>query len=139
MARKILNLKRQKLKFYFPTKISWNPFAWLDRKAKRLPKRILFALVFFLATTVLLNLENQKMNQKVLGAKTAVTADQKAATSWEGILRERPDYRDGWIQLAATYAQLGEKQKAREALARAKILDPFNENILNFEKILEME
>ena len=135
MARKIL--KKQKLKFYFPKKILWNPFSSLDKKAKKVPKNLLFALIFFLASSSLLIEENQRINQKILGFQTQLRADQKIAFDWEQILLERPNYRDGWIQLAAIYYKLGNKEKARQALTKAKTQDPTNETILSFERLLE--
>lgn len=84
----------------------------------------------------MVNIENQRTAQKILGAQTHLKLDQKIITYWEQILEERPDYRDGWIQLAAAYLKTGEKSKAKEALSRAKTLDPTNETILNFEKLI---
>ena len=103
---------------------------------KKIPKKFLLNLVFFIATLFLVNLENQKMAQKTLGAQTQLKVDQQTVAAWELILDERPDYRDGWIQLAAAYFKAGDKQKAKEALLRAKVLDSTNEIILNFEKLL---
>ena len=77
------------------------------------------------------------MSQKILGQQTQIRADQQTITAWEQILEERPDYRDGWIQLAAAYYKIGERLKAKQALEKAKALDPNNETILNFEKFLE--
>lgn len=137
MARKILNkINKERLKFYFPTKISWNPFTYLDRKAKPIPKNIILAVIFLILSLFLLKEENQRNHQRVLGLQTQLKTDQKTAFDWEQILAERPDYRDGWIQLAAIYHKLGNKEKAKEALFRAKSLDPNNETILSFEKII---
>ena len=98
---------------------------------------LLVSLAFFLLTLFSVNLENQRMFKKVLGAQTQLKLDQQTIAAWEQILDERPDYRDGWIQLAAAYYKIGDKQKAKEALLKAKALDPTNEVILNFEKLLE--
>lgn len=135
MAKKIL--KKQKLKFYFPTKIRWNPFSYLDRKAKKIPKNIILALFLVFVSLWLLRTENKRINQRILGVQTKLQADQKTAFDWEQILAERPDYRDGWIQLAAIYYKLGNKEKAKEAISKAKVLDPTNPTILSFEKLLE--
>ncbi|MGB9637569.1 MAG: tetratricopeptide repeat protein [Microgenomates group bacterium] len=140
MARKILKsskTKGKKIKFYFPKKINYNPFSYLDKKAKRIPKNILLAFLFLVVSFFLLKSENKRINQRVLGLQTQLKADQKTAFDWEQILAERPDYRDGWIQLAAIYHRSGNKEKAKEALLRAKVLDPNNETILSFEKLLE--
>ncbi len=135
MARKILG--KQKVKFYFGKKINWIPFAYLDKKAKRIPKNIILAFLFLVVSFFLLKSENNRINKRVLGLQTQLKTDQKTAFDWEQILAERPNYRDGWIQLAAIYHKLGNKEKAMEALEQAKLLDPTNETILSFEKILE--
>lgn len=140
MSRKILKSSksgRKKFKFYFPTKIRWNPFSYLDRKARKIPKNIVFALFFVFVSLWLLKTENKRIDQRILGVQTGLQADQKIAFEWERILLERPDYRDGWIQLAAIYYKLGNKEKAREAIGKAKVLDPTNPTILSFEKLLE--
>jgi len=140
MARKILKSPKtsgKKFKFYFPKKILWNPFAYLDKKAKKLPYNIILAAIFVVVSFFLLKEENDRRNQRILGLQTELKTDQKTAFDWEQILTERPDYRDGWIQLAAIYHKLGNKEKAMVALEQAKLLDPTNETILSFEKILE--
>lgn len=104
---------------------------------KRIPKSFLLSLIVFLLSIWLVNLENQKMALKVLGQQTELKTDRQTITAWEQILKERPDYRDGWIQLAAAYYKTGEKIKARETLLKAKALDPTNETVLNFEVFLE--
>jgi len=86
---------------------------------------------------LLVTIENKKQEQKILGLQTQLKADQQTIAAWEQILEERPDYRDGWIQLAAAYYKIGDKQKAKEALQKAKLIDPDNEIILNFEKFLD--
>lgn len=98
--------------------------------------KLFSSLILFLVCLSLVNLENQKLAQKILGAQTQLKADQQTITVWEQILDERPDYRDGWVQLAAAYYKIGDKQKAKEALLKAKAIDPTNEVILNFEKLL---
>lgn len=134
MAR---NLKRQKFKFYFPKKILWNPFAYLDKKARQLPKNVLIALVFFIAAMAALKSENQKSELRTLGLQTRINANQETIYQWEQILQERPDYRDGWVQLSASYYKSGNKQKAKEALKKAIEIDPNNESLLSFEKLIQ--
>lgn len=109
----------------------------LIRLWQEIPKSFLLSLAVFLASIFLVNLENQRLSQKILGQQTQIKADQQTITAWEQILEERPDYRDGWIQLAAAYYKIGERLRAKEALEKAKALDPNNETILNFEKFLE--
>jgi len=129
------NLKRQKFKFYFPTKISWNPFSYLDRKAKHLPKNVLIALLFFIAAIAALNSEKQRMGLRILGMQAQVKADQETIYKWEQITLERPNYRDGWIQLAVSYYKNNDKEKALWALQKAKEIDPNNEILPRVEKL----
>jgi cytochrome c-type biogenesis protein CcmH/NrfG len=110
---------------------------FLTQLWQEIPKSFLLSLTIFLVSIFLVNQENQKMSQKILGQQTQIRADQQTITAWEQILEERPDYRDGWIQLAAAYYKIGERLKAKQALEKAKALDPNNETILNFEKFLE--
>ncbi len=118
MAGKILN--KQKLRFYF---------------FKKIPKNIFLASFFLLVSLILLKTEDKRINQRILGLQTQLNTDLKTTYDWEQILAERPDYRDGWIQLSAIYYKLGEKQKAKEAILKAKSLDPNNQTILSLEEI----
>lgn len=52
---------------------------------------------------------------------------------WEGIVSEKPDYRDGFIQLALLHYKLYQNEKAKEYLQKALELDP------NFKPAREME
>ena len=115
----------------------WKYFSILDQKLRALPKNVIFALVFFAACICLLNYEDFKINQKVLGIQTQIKAEQQTIYDWEQIVRERPGYRDGWLQLSALYLKTGDKIKAKSALSQAKIIDPNNENIISLEKLLE--
>ncbi len=133
MAR---NLKRQHFKFYFPKKILWNPFAYLDKKAIKIPKRVILSTLLFIMIIALLKIEDKNAEKNILGIQTQLRSDQKIAFDWEQVLAERPDYRDGWIQLSAIYLKLGEKQKALEAILKAKSLDPHNQTILSLEEAI---
>jgi len=139
MAKKILKspkTKDKKFKFYFPKKISWNPFGYLDKKAKKLPYNVFLALIFVGVSFFLLKEENDRRNLRILGLQTQLKSDQKTAYDWEQILTERPDYRDGWIYLAVAYYKLGNNERAKEALNHARTIDPTNETILSFEELL---
>lgn len=132
MAR---NLKRQKIKFYFPTKIRWNPFSYLDRKAKGFPKNVLVALVLFVAATAALNSEKQRTSQRILGVQAQIKADRETIYKWEQLMQERPNYRDGWVQLAVLYYKRGETSKALTALQKAREIDPNNESLSQIEEL----
>lgn len=58
---------------------------------------------------------------------------EKLITEWEEIISEKPDYRDGYLQLALLHYKLFENEKAKECLQKAIELDP------NFEPTREME
>ena len=58
---------------------------------------------------------------------------EKLITEWEEIISEKPDYRDGYLQLALLHYQLYENKRAKEYLQKALELDP------NFEAAREME
>jgi len=104
---------------------------------KILSVKLLTGLIFFIVALSIINAENQKRVQKILGAQTQLKLDQGTVAYWEEILKERPNYRDGWVQLAASYYKTGNWEKSEEAIGRAKQLDPQNELILNFEKIIK--
>lgn len=129
--------KKQTDKSYVPKEFKWNPFLNLDDKAKKIPKRIILALFFCLISLFFLGKENRLNSQKALGLQTQLKADQKRIYEWEQIIAENPNYRDGWLQIAALYTKVGNKDKAREALRHAKTIDPNNEIIPSLEKLLE--
>jgi len=103
----------------------------------KIPLNLAFSVLFLTVSFLLFNLENKRIDKRVLGLQTQIKTDHETAHKWEQILIERPDYRDGWIQLAAIYNQLGNKDKAKEALKNAKNIDPNNQLIAAFEKFLE--
>jgi tetratricopeptide (TPR) repeat protein len=43
---------------------------------------------------------------------------------WEKEMTTKPDYRDGWLQLAVRYYQLKKTEEARYALSKAYEIDP---------------
>jgi cytochrome c-type biogenesis protein CcmH/NrfG len=99
---------------------------------KKVPLNVLFALLFALSALVAL----KKEATKVLGARTSNLPNENSS-GWEMVVREYPDYRDGWLQLCVSYLEKGEKTKAKEALQMAKTLDPNNEKILLLEGTLK--
>lgn len=109
----------------------------LKQILKDLPKNVLIALFFFLASFWALKSENKRIDQRTLGLQTQIKSDQETIYSWEEILKERPDYRDGWMQLAAAYNKAGNKEKAKEALRKAIEIDPNNEQLVSFEKLIQ--
>lgn len=55
---------------------------------------------------------------------------------WEKIVAEKPDYRDGYLQLAILHYKLYENEKAKEYLQKALELDPNFQPARELEKIL---
>jgi len=52
---------------------------------------------------------------------------------WQKVLEEKPDYRDGWLKMAVYLIKVRKINEAKEALEKAKELDP------NYEIIREIE
>lgn len=49
---------------------------------------------------------------------------RRLIAAWKEIMEGKPDYRDGWIQLAVLHYKLYENEKAKECLNKALELDP---------------
>jgi len=62
---------------------------------------------------------------------------RKLIEAWEKIVAERPDYRDGYLQLALLHYKLYENKKADEYLQKALELDPNFEPARELERILK--
>jgi Tfp pilus assembly protein PilF len=96
---------------------------------------------------LLLVQKNSENRKTVLGKQTSAKIDRlwqkkresdpkdirKLIGKWEAIVFEKPDYRDGYLQLALLHYKLYENQKARENLKKALELDP------NFEPVKKMK
>lgn len=61
---------------------------------------------------------------------------EKLIKYWEQIISEKPDYRDGYLQLALLHYKLYENEKAKEYLQKALELDPNFEPAREIEKML---
>lgn len=106
-----------------------------EKFLKKIPLNVIFALILFLASLFALNNFYIKPASVVLGTKTSPY--QEEISQWEQIVSEKPDYRDGWLQVANLYYQNNEKQKAKDALQMVKQIDPNNDIISTLEKLLE--
>ncbi len=115
----------------------WKYLPTLDKKLRKTPPNVVFALLFFILACLVLRAENLKTNRRVLGLQAEIQNQRQEIASWKKIVEEKPDFRDGWLQLAAAYAEAGNKEKAQEALSQAKAIDPNNEVIPSLEKLLE--
>jgi cytochrome c-type biogenesis protein CcmH/NrfG len=106
-------------------------------KINRLPFNLVLAIFFATGSIFLLQLEREKHLKTVLGWENQIKKEQQEAYHWEEIVKQRPDWRDGWLQLATYYLRLNYHQKAKEAVAKAKELDPNNPAVIALEKYLE--
>ncbi|HUW21207.1 MAG TPA: tetratricopeptide repeat protein [Candidatus Bathyarchaeia archaeon] len=61
---------------------------------------------------------------------------KKQIKNWEKTIGQYPDYRDGYLQLSFFYLKLGQYEKARENLNKAKALSPNYPVIKELEKSL---
>jgi len=61
---------------------------------------------------------------------------QKLIDRWEAILAEKPDYRDGYLQLAKLYWQIFNQDAAQANLQKALELDPNYLPALELQKII---
>ena len=61
---------------------------------------------------------------KLQAAEQQRTTLKEQQRYWENIVKERPDYRDAYFQLAVTSYQLGEEKIAKEYLDKTLTLDP---------------
>lgn len=62
---------------------------------------------------------------------------KKIITVWEEIIKEEPNYRDGYLRLTYLYYKLYENEKAKEHLEKAVKLDPNYTVTKNLEKLFK--
>ena len=128
-----------RLKIHITREILLSSLVSLKGKANKISGSILVGSLFFFVSLIFLNNYNHRLEEKILGINIQLKADQKTTYEWEQILAEKPDYRDGWLSLAASYAKTGDLTKARRAFNRAKEIDPNFEELPSLEKLLEEE
>jgi tetratricopeptide (TPR) repeat protein len=137
MARNAKVGKSQhKVHAFFPSYF-WKYLSTLDKKLKKTPPNIVFALLFFAIACLVLRAEDLKTNRRVLGLQAEIQKQQREIADWEKIVAEKPDFRDGWLQLAAAYLENGNQEKAQEALNHARNLDPNNNQMPVLEDFLK--
>ena len=61
---------------------------------------------------------------------------RRLIAAWEKIIEEKPNYRDGYLQLAILHYKLYENEKAKEYLQKTLDLDPNYEPARELEEIL---
>ncbi len=70
-----------------------------------------------------------EQTQNVLTYQNLCQKQQKLNTEityWQKVLEEKPNFRDGYLQLGFLLYQLGEREKAKEAFTQALKIDPFS-------------
>lgn len=93
------------------------------------------SLVLWLAATIILllaisNLTLFARNEYAKWQKAPIEAEIK---QWEEVVAKTPTYRDGYLKLAVLYWKLREDNKAKEAIEKAKEIDP------NYDATYELE
>lgn len=124
------------ISFFWPK----NPFQLLKEKIVKSPYD--YEAHLQLAEVYLRNNQYQKADNelsqlKVLGASTSKFSQlltqkllqspadiKRLIAAWEKIMAEKPDYRDGYLQLAYLNYKIYEDEKAKTYLAKALALDP---------------
>ncbi len=89
-------------------------------------------------TLLLVQSQVNQLGSQVLGEQTNPTLEElwqrkhhsdpkdikRLIAAWEKVIKEKPDYRDGYLQLAYLHYKLYEDEKAKEYLEKAIELDP---------------
>lgn len=84
-----------------------------------------------------LGLETSRLDALILQKQESDPRDLEVLIQkWQEILKEKPDYRDGWLKLALYLIKVERTNEAQEALERAKDLDPNYEVVGELEKLL---
>lgn len=91
----------------------------------------LFCVMLFLIFQLLGSLRIQK---QVLEERVKVVKD---IAFWEQVVKEKPDYRDGYFSLALLQYRMGDKKKALENVAKVLELDPNFKAGREFEQMLK--
>jgi tetratricopeptide (TPR) repeat protein len=76
---------------------------------------------------------DQLLQQKLLQNPNDV---KRLIAGWEQIVNQKPNYRDGWLQLAYLNYKIYEDEKAKEYLTKALDLDPNFVPVRELEKII---
>lgn len=129
--------RKFRLKIHITREILLSSLIYLKGKVYKVPASILIGSFFFLISLIFLGSYNHRLKEKVLGINIQLKADQKRIYEWEQLLAEKPDYRDGWLQLSSLYIKAGNVEKAEEAFNRAKEIDPNFAALPSLEKLLK--
>jgi len=61
--------------------------------------------------------------QRLAMKKQAPTIVRQTLDTWQRFVDQHPNYKDGWLQIAAFWWELGNQQQARQAVEKAVALD----------------
>ncbi|MFV1917083.1 MAG: hypothetical protein ACC618_01165 [Patescibacteria group bacterium] len=85
---------------------------------------------------------SSKESGRVLGLKIVVDSNQVLLQEqyfWNNLLKENPTYLQGWVELAKINIQLEDIDSAREALFKARKVDPNSILLEELEKNLMLK
>lgn len=115
-----------------------------DRRFEEAEKELL------LASKIKQSQQTSSSNQKVLGEQTQSKLEklwqkkhyndpvdiQKLIAAWEKIVAEKPNYADGWFELAYLNYKIYQNDKAKKYLQKALVLNPNHEPARKLENII---
>lgn len=82
-------------------------------------------------------------NTAILGASDSLAAEHAAVQNrydyWQNVIRNHPDYRDGYYMVAVLAFQRGNIRESRMHLNKVKVLDPNYPGIAPLEPLLTEE
>jgi len=97
-------------------------------KPADLNPNLLFLLSCVTVVAILLltsfNLTNYLVPKKVLGTEIDTAEVLKEKDFWNEFLAKNPTYYDGWIELSKIESELGDTQKAKDCLDKAREINP---------------
>lgn len=89
-----------------------------------------FCLMLYMIVQLSISLQVQK---RADGERARVTQEM---VFWQGVVADRPEYRDGYFMLAVLAYRLGKKQEARVNVEKVLEIDPNFKEGRELEKIL---
>ena len=96
-------------------------------------------LIYNIALAWGVNVEKDKREtEKAKEQADTVKKIENNITFWEEVVREKPNYRDGFLELTTLNYKLGRMATARDYWKKAKDLDPNNPTTKQLENILQI-
>lgn len=104
---------------------------------------ILSILTSLTATDQALTIPSADKTKAILGASDSLAAEHAAVQNrydyWQNVIRNHPDYRDGYYMVAVLAFQRGNISESRMHLNKVKVLDPNYPGIAPLEPLLTEE